>query len=80
MKQRFIKERDFDKFIIMSDNGFLSIKTYNTIIIKINTSIKKNSMILLNVIYVSDFLINIVAENILINKEVYFYIQHRHLH
>ena len=37
-------------------------------------------MILLNVIYVSDFLINIVAESILEDKELHFDTQHRHLH
>ena len=37
-------------------------------------------MILLNVTYVLDFMINIVAESILEDKELHFDIQHRHFH
>ena len=72
IKQRFIKKRDFDEFTVMSDNEPLSIKTYDTMIIKIDTSIEKSNMILLNIIYVLDFLINIVAESIFADKEVHF--------
>ena len=64
----------------MSDNESLSIKTYDTMIIKVNISIEKSSMILLNVIYVSDFLINIVARSIFTNKKLYFNIQSRFLY
>ena len=80
MKQRFIKKQDFDEFTVMSDNELLSIKAYDTIIIKVDTSIGKSSMILLNVIYILDVLINIVAESILADKEIHFDIQHCHLH
>ena len=80
MKQRFIKKRDFDEFTVMSSNEFLSIKTYDTMIIKVNTSTEKNTMILLNVIYISDFMVNVVAESILDDKRFHFDTQHRHLH
>ena len=68
MKQRFIKERDFDGSTVMSGNGPLPIKAYGTMTIKVDTSIGKSSMILLNVTYVSDFLVNIVAGSILADK------------
>ena len=80
MKQRFIKKRDFDKFIIMSDNEFLSIKTYDILIIKVNTLIEKNNMQLLNVIYISNFMINVIAESILAKKKFHFNTQHCHFH
>ena len=34
----------------------------------------------LNVVYISDFIINIVFESILKEKELHFNIQHRYLH
>ena len=45
-----------------------------------NTSIEKSNIQFLNVIYVLNFIINIVVENILENKKFYFDIQHRHFH
>ena len=49
-------------------------------IIKVITSNEKQIMTLLNVIYILNFMINIVADSILKNKELHFNIQHRHLH
>ena len=81
MKRRFVKKEDcFDEFTIISDNEFLLVKIYDIMIIKINISIEKNNMMLLNVIYVFKFMINIVVDSILKNKELHFDIQHRHLH
>ena len=37
-------------------------------------------MMLLNVIYISDFVINIVADNIFKNKEFHFNTQHRYFY
>ena len=48
--------------------------------INVNTFTKKKSMKFLNVNYVFDFMINIVANNILENKEMYFNTKHRHLY
>ena len=81
MKRRFVKKQDcIDESIIILSNESLLIKIYGTMTIKVNTSIEKSSMKLLNVIYVFDFMINIVADNILKNKKLHFDIQHRHLH
>ena len=81
MQQRFEKKRNcIDKFTIMSNSKFLPIKVYDRMIIKINTSIEKSSITLLNVIYISKFTVNIVADNILKDKKLHFDIQRRHLH
>ena len=48
--------------------------------IKMNTLIERSNMQLLNVIYVLNFMINIVAENIFKDKKFHFNTQHRHLH
>ena len=81
MKKRFIKKRDcIDDFTIISDNESLLIKTYDRIKINVKTSNEKDIMTLINVIYVSNFMINVVAESILENKKLHFDIQHRHLH
>ena len=81
MKQRFVKKRNYiNEFIIISDNKSLLIKIYDKINIKMNTLIERNNMQLLNVIYVLNFIINIVAESIFKNKRLYFDIQHRYFH
>ena len=81
MKQRFVKKRDYiDEFTVISNNGPLLIKIYDKMNIEVNTSTERSNMQFLNVIYVSDFMINIVAENILENKKLHFDTQHRHLH
>ena len=81
MKKRFIKKRDcIDDFTIISNNESLLIKTYDRIKINVKTLNEKDIMTLINVIYVSNFMINVVAENILEDKELHFDIQHRHLH
>ena len=81
MKKRFIKERDcIDNFTIILNNESLFIKTYDRIKINVKTLNEKDIMTLINVIYVSNFMINVVAENILEDKELHFDIQHRHLH
>ena len=81
IKWRFVKKQNcINESTIVSSNKSLFIKIYDTIIIKVNTSIEKSSMILLNRIYVFNFIINIVVYSILKNKKVYFNIQHRHLY
>ena len=81
MKRRFVKKRDcIDEFTIILNNELLLIKIYDIMIIKVNTLIEKNSIKLLNVIYVFDFMINIVVGSIFENKELHFDIQHRHFH
>ena len=64
----------------MSGNGPLSIKAYDTMTIKVDTLTGKGIMILLNVIYISDFMVNVVAGSILADKGLHFDTQHRHLH
>ena len=66
--------------MIISDKEFLFIKIYNIIIIKINTLIEKNSMMLLNVIYIFDFMINIVVSSIFKNRKFHFNIQYGHFY
>ena len=81
MKKRFIKKRNcIDDFTIILNNEFLFIKIYDKIKINVKTLNEKDIMTLINVIYVSNFMINVVAESILEDKELHFDIQHRHLH
>ena len=81
MKQRFQKERDcIDEFMMMSKMKSFSILTYDRIRLNVSTFKKKSTMKLLNVCYVFDFMINIVANNILENKDVHFNTEHRHLY
>ena len=81
MKRRFVKERDcIDGSTVIPGNGPLFIKVYDIVTIKVDTSIEKNSMMLLNVIYVLDFMINIIVGSILEDKGLHFDIQYRHLH
>ena len=81
MKQRFQKKRDCtDEFMMMSEMRSLSILAYDRMRINVNTFTEKKSMKLLNVNYVFDFMINIVANNIFANKELHFDTAHDHLH
>ena len=48
--------------------------------ISVNTFKKKKQMKLLNVNYVSNFMINIVVESIFVDKEFHFDTAHDHLH
>ena len=81
MKQRFQKKRDCtDEFMMMSDMKSLFILAYDRMRINVNTFTEKKSMKFLNVSYVFDFMINIVANNILANKELHFDTTHDHLH
>ena len=81
MKQRFIKKRNcIDEFTVISNNELLFIKIYDRINIKINTLIGRNNMQFLNVIYVLNFIINIVVENIFENKKLHFDIQYYYFH
>ena len=81
MKQRFQKKRDCtDEFMMMSEMKSLSILAYDRMRINVSTFTEKKSMKLLNVSYVSVFMINIVANNILENKDVHFNTKHRHLY
>ena len=62
MKQRFQKKRDFtDEFMIMSNHESLSILAYDRIRFNVSTLTEKSTMKLLNVCYVFNFMINIVA-------------------
>ena len=81
MKQRFQKKRDCtDEFMIMSNHESFSILAYDRIRFNVSTSTKKSTMKLLNVCYVSNFMINIVADNILEDKNVHFSTKYRHLY
>ena len=81
MKKRFVKKRNcINDFMIILNYEFLLIKTYDKMKINIKTLNEKNIIILLNVIYILNFVINIVVESIFKNKELHFNIQHRHLH
>ena len=81
MKQRFQKKRNcINEFMMMSEMKSLSILTYDRIRLNVNILKEKSTMKLLNVCYVFDFMINIVANNILENKDVHFNTEHRHLY
>ena len=64
----------------MFDMKSLSILTYDRMRINVDTLTEKKSMKFLNVNYVSNFMINIVARNILADKELHFDTTHEHLH
>ena len=69
-----------DEFMMMSKMRSLFILAYDRMRINVNTLTKKKSMKLLNVNYVFDFMINIVANSILADKELHFDTTHDHLH
>ena len=66
--------------MMMSNMKSLSILTYDRIRFNVNIFKEKSTMKLLNVCYVFDFMINIVANSILENKDVHFNTKHRHLY
>ena len=81
IKKRFKKKQNCNNdFTIILNNKFLFIKVYNKIKINVKTLNEKDIMTLINVIYVLNFMINVVAENILKNKELHFNIQYYYLH
>ena len=81
MQYRFVKKRDcIDEFTITTERKLLTIVSYKSITVNVQTFIDINIIKLLNVAYISDFIINIVFENILKEKRLYFNIQHRYLH
>ena len=81
MKKRFKKKQDCtNEFTMMSKNESFFILIYDRLIINVDTFTKKQSMKFLNVNYVFDFMINIVANNILIDKKLHFDTTHDHLH
>ncbi|KAG6995781.1 hypothetical protein G7Y79_00042g078860 [Physcia stellaris] len=81
MKQRFQKERDCtDGSKVMSGMGPLPILAYGRMRIDVDTPTGKKPMELLNVSYVPDFMVNIVAGSILADKGLHFDTAHGHLH
>ncbi|KAG7007910.1 hypothetical protein G7Y79_00008g025480 [Physcia stellaris] len=81
MKQRFQKERDCtDGSSVMSGMGSLPILAYGRIRLNVSTPTGKSTMELLNVCYVPDFMVNIVAGSILADKGLHFDTAHGHLH
>ena len=81
MKQRFVKERDCtDGSMVVSGMGSLPILAYGRMRITVNTPTGKKQMELLNVSYVPDFMVNIVAGSILADKGLHFDTAHSHLH
>ena len=65
---------------MMSKNKSFFILIYDRMIINVDTFTKKQSIKFLNVNYVFDFMINIVANNILIDKKFHFDTTHDHFH
>ena len=73
IKHRFQKKRDcINKFIVILGIESLFIQTYDRISINVSTPTKKKLMKFLNVSYVSNFIINIVAKNIFADKKLHF--------
>ena len=69
-----------NKSIVIFDNDSLSIKIYNQIRIIIIIFKEKEVITFTNVCYVSNFIINVIANSILIDKELYFDIQYNYLY
>ena len=81
MKQRFQKKRNCtNEFMMISNIKSFFILIYDRMRITINTFTKKKIMKLLNVSYVSNFIINIVADSILVDKKFHFNTTHDHFH
>ena len=81
MQHRFVKEHDcINEFTIATEKELLTIVSYESIIVNVQTLIGIKIIKLLNIAYISDFMINIVFESILKEKELHFNTQHRHLH
>ena len=81
MQHCFIKKRNcIDKSTIATKRKMLTINIYEIITINVQTFIDNRIIILTNVAYISNFMINIVFESILKEKELHFNIQHRYLH
>ena len=81
MLSRFTKTRSSGpKDILRAGNQVLPIECYGTIDIFINTPIGCQTITLLNVAYVSDFMTNLVSMNILTSKGVYFNSKEMHLY
>ena len=57
---------------MMSNYESLFIKIYEKIVINVQISNKLRIIILINVAYVSNFMINLVTDSILTNKNLYF--------
>ena len=81
MQHRFVKKREcIDEFTIAIERKILTIISYKSIIVNVQTFIDIKIIKFLNVVYISDYMMNIVFENILKEKELHFDTQHRHLH
>ena len=81
MKQRFIKKRNCtNEFVLMLKMKSFFILIYDRMNINVNTFTKNMNMNFRNVSYVSDFMINIVANSIFADKKLHFDTTHDHLH
>ena len=81
MQHRFIKERDCtDGSTIAAGRELLAVAAYGKIVVNIQTPTGSGTITLLNVAYISDFMVNIVSGSILDEKGLHFDTQHRHLH
>ena len=81
MQHRFIKKRNcIDKFTIATERKMLAVNAYEIVMINIQIFIDNRIITLINVAYISNFMINIVFESILKEKKLHFNILHRHLH
>lgn len=62
-----------DRFTVILDNDLLSIKIYDEIVIITKTSKRKEIIIFTKICYRLDFIVNVVADSILADKNFYFY-------
>lgn len=81
MKNRFIKIKDVTAadFLIVDDHH-LVIECFEIIFIIVVISKNLQKMILTNVIYVSNFMINCVSQSLLEHRQIFFDNWKRHLH
>ena len=81
MQHHFIKKQNcIDEFTIAAERKMLTINVYETITINVQILIDNRIIILINVAYISNFMINIVSGSILKEKKLHFDILQRHLH
>ena len=81
MLPRFTKTRSSGpEDTLRAGSQILSIESYGTIDIFINTPIGCQTITLLNVAYVSDFMTNLVSMSILTSKRVYFDTKEMHFY
>jgi hypothetical protein len=80
MRSQFVLERDESREFLMTSNQRLSIKCFESIKIIVATLTDLKEITLLNVAYIANFITNLVSQNRLYVKNLYFDNWKLHLH